>query len=178
MQSEELWPTQNPQPPCSADPAVFSPPLSSPFRLPSPPSLFLVPSPFPSLFLSRFLSIFLSFFFFLSLSFPYFFFVLHGVHKVESDQAAAREVSLPAAAFQLLHLELYSSYSSFSSSKTFQNWNQMLRPLDAVDARWRSSAPMSVISNVGRPSMVCARGLAPRGKGFMSCSSTVSRAID
>ena len=55
MQSEELWPTQNPQPPCSADPAVFF-----------PPSLFPVPSPFPSLFLSRSLSLPLS----LSLSLP------------------------------------------------------------------------------------------------------------
>ena len=85
----------------------FSPPLSSPFRLPSPPSLFLVPSPFPSLFLSRFLSIFLSFFFFLSLSFLFSLFFFTRSSKVESDLAAAREVSLPAAAFESCYTSSY-----------------------------------------------------------------------
>ena len=111
MQSEELWPTQNPQLPALLILLFSSPPLSlflsPPFRLPSPPSLFLVPSPFPSLFLSRFLSIFLSFFFFLSLSFPFSLFFFTRSSKVESDLAAAREVSLPAAAFESCYTSSY-----------------------------------------------------------------------
>ena len=111
MQSEELWLTQNPQLPALLILLFSSPPLSlflsPPFRLPSPPSLFLVPSPFPSLFLSRFLSIFLSFFFFLSLSFLFSLFFFTRSSKVESDLAAAREVSLPAAAFESCYTSSY-----------------------------------------------------------------------
>jgi hypothetical protein len=74
--------------------------------------------------------------------------------------AAARVVSLPAAAFESCYTSSLQS-SSCSSYKTFQNWNQMLSPLEAVDARWRSSAPLSVISKV----VITSRTRQPAGRG-------------
>ena len=176
IQSEELWPTQNPQFPALLILLFFSLSLSLSLfpSLPRSLSLPLLSFSFAS---SPFFSC--SFYFFLSRS-PTLFLssFLHGVQKWR-----AIWLLLERSRFQLPPLRAATPRATFLvlllfSSKTFQNWNQMLSPLDAVDARWRSSAPMSVISKVGRPSMVCARGLAPRGKGFMSCSSTVSRAID
>ena len=74
--------------------------------------------------------------------------------------ATARVVSPPAAAFESCSTSSLHS-SSCSSYETFQNRNQIMSPPEAVDARWWSSAPMSVISNVG----VRSRTRQPAGRG-------------
>ena len=89
--------------------------------------------------------------------------------------AAARVVSFLAAACESCYTSSLQS-SSCSSYITFQKWNQMLSPLEAVDARWRSSAPLSVISKVGITSRMrqpsgcgARRGGVPRRYHWWSC---------